>query len=119
MMIAKIGSPTSRVGCADTVWAGTVNATQERMARICALTVASAIAMGLIAEAASSNRLTQIIEDRSDTRAVSPGTAEARVVRAQILLDRARFSPGQIDGRYGGDLGVAVKGYQEAHHLNP
>jgi lipoprotein-anchoring transpeptidase ErfK/SrfK len=41
------------------------------------------------------------------------------VVRAQILLDRARFSPGQIDGRYGGDLGVAVKGYQEAHHLNP
>ena len=42
-----------------------------------------------------------------------------RVARAQILLDRARFSPGQIDGNYGGDLGVAIKGYQEAHHLNP
>ena len=41
------------------------------------------------------------------------------VVRAQILLDRARFSPGEIDGHYGGDIGVAVKGYQEAHNLTP
>lgn len=42
-----------------------------------------------------------------------------RVVRAQILLDRARFSPGEIDGHYGTDLGIAIKGYQEAHDLKP
>jgi lipoprotein-anchoring transpeptidase ErfK/SrfK len=35
------------------------------------------------------------------------------------LLDRARFSPGEIDGRYGQDLGIAVKGYQEKHDLKP
>jgi lipoprotein-anchoring transpeptidase ErfK/SrfK len=81
--------------------------------------VASAIVMVLTAQAATLDRMAQAIENRSDTGEVRPGTAEARVVRAQILLDRARFSPGQIDGRYGGDLGVAVKGYQEAHHLNP
>src|ERR1700683_4479171 len=40
-----------------------------------------------------------------------------RVARAQILLDRLRFSPGEIDGVYGDDFGVAVKGYQENHGL--
>jgi lipoprotein-anchoring transpeptidase ErfK/SrfK len=40
-------------------------------------------------------------------------------MRAQILLDRARFSPGEIDGIYGDDLGIAVKGYQENHGLKP
>jgi peptidoglycan hydrolase-like protein with peptidoglycan-binding domain len=43
----------------------------------------------------------------------------ARVVRAQILLDRARFSPGEIDGVYGDDLGITVKGYQQNHGLEP
>src|SRR5579864_3237585 len=81
--------------------------------------VSSAIVMVLTPQAATLDRMAQAIENRADTGEVRPGTAEARVVRAQILLDRARFSPGQIDGRYGGDLGVAVKGYQEAHHLNP
>jgi lipoprotein-anchoring transpeptidase ErfK/SrfK len=50
---------------------------------------------------------------------VGPGATGPRVVRAQILLDRARFSPGEIDGVYGDDLGVAVKGYQENHGLKP
>jgi lipoprotein-anchoring transpeptidase ErfK/SrfK len=59
------------------------------------------------------------IEDSTKTGTVAPGTAGPRVVRAQILLDRARFSPGQIDGVYGDDFGVAVKGYQESHGLNP
>jgi lipoprotein-anchoring transpeptidase ErfK/SrfK len=59
------------------------------------------------------------IEDSTTTRAVGPEATGPRVVRAQILLDRARFSPGQIDGVYGDDFGIAVKGYQESHGLKP
>jgi lipoprotein-anchoring transpeptidase ErfK/SrfK len=39
------------------------------------------------------------------------------VLRAEILLDRAHFSPGEIDGRYGDNLAKALAGYQAAHHL--
>ena len=59
------------------------------------------------------------IEDSTETGAVQPGATGSRVVRAQILLDRARFSPGEIDGVYGDDFGIAVKGYQESHALKP
>ncbi|MGD1095345.1 MAG: L,D-transpeptidase family protein [Bryobacteraceae bacterium] len=59
------------------------------------------------------------IEDSTKTAAVGPGATGPRVVRAQILLDRARFSPGEIDGVYGDDFGIAVKGYQENHGLKP
>lgn len=51
--------------------------------------------------------------------AVGPGASGPLVVRAQILLDRAHFSPGEIDGAYGEDLGIAVRGYQEKHNLKP
>src|SRR5437762_1576587 len=100
--------------------AGTANASLIPMNGTSGIAVVSTIAaLALTAHAATLNRVAQAIENRSDTGEVKLGTAEPRVVRAQILLDRARFSPGQIDGRYGGDLGVAVKGYQEAHHLDP
>ena len=49
------------------------------------------------------------IEDATKTGAVGPGATGPRVTRAQILLDRARFSPGEIDGVYGDDLGIAVR----------
>jgi lipoprotein-anchoring transpeptidase ErfK/SrfK len=67
----------------------------------------------------ASNDVTQAIENRADIGEVAPGSAGMRVLRAQILLDRSRFSPGQIDGTYGGDVGIAIKRYQEEHHLNP
>jgi lipoprotein-anchoring transpeptidase ErfK/SrfK len=59
------------------------------------------------------------IEDSTKTDAVGPGAKGPRVARAQILLDRARFSPGEIDGVYGDNFGVAVRGYQESHGLKP
>ena len=70
-----------------------------------------------LAAAATRTLTASEIEDSTKTGAVGPGATGPRVVRAQILLDRARFSPGEIDGVYGDDFAIAVKGYQENHGL--
>jgi lipoprotein-anchoring transpeptidase ErfK/SrfK len=72
-----------------------------------------------VAAPAAQSLMAKEIEDSTKTGAVGPGARGPSVVRAQILLDRARFSPGEIDGRYGDDLGIAIKGYQENHNLKP
>ena len=59
------------------------------------------------------------INDLQNREAVSPDSAGSAVVRAQILLDRAHFSPGEIDGRWGDNLRVAIAGYQTARMLTP
>jgi lipoprotein-anchoring transpeptidase ErfK/SrfK len=52
-----------------------------------------------------------------DPAATTPEAKKAYLTRAQVLLDRAHFSPGVIDGQEGSNLTLALSAFQEAHRL--
>ena len=47
------------------------------------------------------------------------GKIDPLVIKTQILLDRARFSPGEIDGKLGENAQKALKAFAEAKGLKP
>lgn len=58
------------------------------------------------------------VNDAKQTATVGPRSSGAAVLRAQVLLDRARFSSGEIDAGFGSNLRVAILGYQAANGLD-
>jgi lipoprotein-anchoring transpeptidase ErfK/SrfK len=46
-----------------------------------------------------------------------PLARQQQMIRAQVLLDRAHFSPGVIDGKAGGNMRQALRAYQQANNL--
>jgi lipoprotein-anchoring transpeptidase ErfK/SrfK len=55
----------------------------------------------------------------SDQPEIAEGARGSAVLRAQILLDRAHFSCGQIDGNFGANLKKTVTAYQGDRGLEP
>ncbi|MGH9373974.1 MAG: L,D-transpeptidase family protein [Vicinamibacterales bacterium] len=51
--------------------------------------------------------------------AATPAPVVSEVLAAQVMLDRAGFSPGEIDGRRGRNFARAVTAFQRTHSLQP
>lgn len=61
---------------------------------------------------------TEAVNDAGLVTTVGPKTRGGAVLRAQILLDRANFGPGEIDGVYGSTMRGAIVGYQATKGLD-
>ncbi len=87
-----------------------------------ALLMMSVIAVPAVAKTKSSTALTApLTADAVNDSALAPpadGDRGGGVLRAQVLLDRAHFSPGEIDGVAGKSLRTAVRGFQKANGLS-
>lgn len=59
-------------------------------------------------------------QDAINQAALSEGWQQDKsfMIKAQVLLDRARFSPGVIDGRWGMNTERAIRAFQQRHGLD-
>src|SRR5690606_37673975 len=87
---------------------------RHSIALACALALLPAAAMGAEPTRGADGALSAQVVNSAEAI-----TGEAGLLRAQVLLDRAHFSPGEIDAGAGSNTCQAIVAYQRAHDLKP
>ncbi|SCY79780.1 L,D-transpeptidase family protein [Microvirga guangxiensis] len=77
--------------------------------------IGTMIATGVLA--AAPEQLSMEAVNASDLSAKPEKEVSPVMIKAQVLLDRARFSPGVVDGRNGENMKNAVKAFEKAKGL--
>lgn len=77
------------------------------------------VVVGLLGIAERAHAIEPKAIENATFQDLSAGDPNPALVKAQILLERARFSPGAFDGKAGDNTKLAIKAFQQDRDLEP